>query len=77
MNSATDEILKLNIAERDVLCELLESEHFKLTIEIRHGEDLAIRSGLYQRLSVVDGLIQRCGPLSSSGPALISEASIR
>jgi len=77
MNSATDEILKLGSAERDVLCVLLKSERFKLMMEIRHAEDLAFRGGLYQRLSVVDGLIERCGPFSSDVTALRSEASIR
>ena len=77
MNSATDEIFQLTGPERDVLCELLRSERFRLMMEIRNVEDLAFRSGLHQRLNVVDGLIERCGPFSRKGPTLMSEASIR
>ena len=76
MNSATDETLKLTSAERDILAELLQSERFKLKIEIRNVSELAFRIGLCHRLSVVESLIERFEPPPSTGTAL-REASIR
>ena len=76
MNSSADEILKLSSTERNVLCELLKSERFRLTIEMQHADDPALRGGLEQRLRVIDSLIERCGPYRVSS-APITEASIR
>lgn len=62
MNPATQESLSLRGEELTVLAELLESEHTKLLIEIRHAQHRAFREELRQRLTIVEGLEQRLRP---------------
>ncbi len=59
MNAGTHEPLSLNSEEREILNELLESERNRLLIEIRHADHRAFRDDLRDRLTLVEGLIQR------------------
>ncbi len=60
MNSTTEESLNLNSEELAILAELLESERTKLLIEIRHANHRAFRDELRHRLTLIEGLVQRC-----------------
>ena len=54
--------LDLTSEELALLVELLESERTKLLVEIRHAHHRTFRDELRHRLSLVEELIQRCGP---------------
>jgi hypothetical protein len=60
MNATTHEPLNLHREEMAVLAELLESERAKLLAEIRHTHHRTFRDELRQRLTLVEGLIERC-----------------
>lgn len=60
MNSATFETLHLNSEELAVVAELLESERTELMIEIRHTDNPTFRDQLRHRLTLVEGLVERC-----------------
>ena len=60
MNATTHEPLKLNADEFAIVTELLESERAKLLIEIRHTDHRAFRDELRHRLTLVEGLVERC-----------------
>ena len=68
MNATTHEPLNLNSEELAILAELLESERTKLLIEIRHTHHRAFRDELRHRLTLVEGLTERCGTILSIGP---------
>ena len=59
MNATGDEHVSLSPEELAILAELLESEHAKLMIEIRHTHHRAFREELRHRLSVVEELVGR------------------
>ncbi len=60
MNPTTHEPLNFNSEELAVLAELLESERAKLLVEIRHTDHRTFRDELRQRLTLVEGLMERC-----------------
>ena len=60
MNSTTHESFNLSSEELAILTELLESERAKLLIEIRHTDHRAFRDELRRRLTLVEGLVERC-----------------
>ncbi len=60
MNPTTHEPLNLSGEELGILARLLESEQAKLLIEIRHTDHRAFRDELRHRLSLVEGLLERC-----------------
>lgn len=60
MNSTTQESLNVTTEELAILAELLESERTKLLIEIRHAAHRAFRDELRHRLTLIEGLAQRC-----------------
>ncbi len=62
MNPTTHEPLSLREAELELLSELLESERARLLVEIRHSSHRAFRDELRQRLTLVEGLADRCRP---------------
>jgi hypothetical protein len=62
MNSTSHEPLNLPGEELAVLAELLESARARLLIEIRHTDHRAFRDELRHRLTLVENLIERCGP---------------
>ena len=62
MNVTSHEPLKLPEEELAVLAELLETARAKLLIEIRHTDHRAFRDELRHRLTLVENLIERCGP---------------
>jgi hypothetical protein len=63
MNAATTEPLNLNSEELAIVTELLESEHVKLLIGIRHAHHRAFRDELRKRLEMVENLVERCQPV--------------
>ena len=65
MNSTTHEPLNLPGEELAVLAELLESGRARLLIEIRHTHHRAFRDELRHRLSLVESLIERAGPVKT------------
>jgi hypothetical protein len=67
MNSIIHEPLSLNSEELAILAELLESERAKLLVEIRHTDHRTFRDELRQRLTVVEGLAERCATRSGHG----------
>ena len=69
MNSTTHEPLNLPGEELAVLAELLESARTKLLLEIRRTDHRAFRDELRHRLTLVESLIERCGPVMPAGPA--------
>jgi hypothetical protein len=60
MNATTHEPLNLNGEEFAILTELLESEHAKLLVEIRHTIIEPFRDKLRHRLTLVEDLVGRC-----------------
>ena len=60
MNSTTQESLNLNGEELAILAELLESERTKLLVEIHHVAHRAFRDELRHRLTLIEGLVERC-----------------
>ena len=66
MNSTTHEPLNLTSEELTILAELLDSAHTKLLIEIRHTHHRSFRDELRHRLTVVERLVERCGPTLSA-----------
>jgi len=46
---------------------MLECAHTKLLIEIRHTDHRAFRDELRHRLTLVESLVERCGPAMSAG----------
>jgi hypothetical protein len=62
MDATMNERLNLTSEEQTVLSDLLESERAKLMIEIRHTDHRSFREELRHRLTVVEGLLQRCQP---------------
>jgi len=67
MNSTIHEPLDLTGEEFAILAELLESERAKLLIEIRHTHHRSFRDELRHRLTLVDRLVERCGPTLGAG----------
>ena len=67
MTSTTHEPLNLTSEESAILAELLESARVKLLIEIRHTHHRAFRDELRHRLTLVESLVERCGPAMSAG----------
>ena len=67
MNSSTHEPLNLSSEELAILAELLESERAKLLMEIRHTDHRAFRDKLRHRLTLVESLVERCGPPLNAG----------
>jgi hypothetical protein len=68
MNSTIHGPLDLTSEEFAILAELLESERAKLLIEIRHTHHRPFRDELRHRLTLVESLVERCGPAMSAGP---------
>ena len=66
MNSTTHEPLNLPGEELAILAELLETARAKLLIEIRHTDHRAFRNELRHRLTLVESMIERCGPAGSA-----------
>lgn len=66
MNSTIHEPLDLTSEEFAILAELLESECAKLPIEIRHTHHRSFRDELRHRLTLVERLLERCGPTLSA-----------
>ena len=62
MDATMNERLNLTSEEQTLLSDLLESERAKLMIEIRHTDHRSFREELRHRLTVVEGLLQRCQP---------------
>lgn len=60
MNATTHEPLNLNSEELAILGELLESAYTKLLVEIRHTHHRVYRDDLRHRLTLLEGLIERC-----------------
>ncbi len=60
MNATTHEPLHLSAEELAILLELLESERARLLVEIRHTDHRAFREELRRRLTLVEGLLERC-----------------
>ncbi len=60
MSPTAQESLNLNSEERAVLAELLESEHTRLLVEIRHTQSRAFREELRHRLTLIESLAGRC-----------------
>jgi hypothetical protein len=52
--------LSLSNEELRILGELLESERAKLLVEIRHTDHRAFRDELRHRLTLVEGMADRC-----------------
>ncbi|HLN27000.1 MAG TPA: hypothetical protein VK395_04610 [Gemmataceae bacterium] len=67
MNSTIHEPLDLTSEEFAILAELLESERAKLLVEIRHTHHRSFRDELRHRLTLVERLLERCGPTLSAG----------
>ena len=67
MNSTTHEPLNLPGEELAVLAELLESARTKLLLEIRRTDHRAFRDELRHRLTLVERLVEHCGPTLSAG----------
>ena len=67
MNTTIHEPLDLTSEELAILAELLESERAKLLIEIRHTHHRSFRDELRHRLTLVERLVERCGPTTSAG----------
>ena len=66
MNSTIHEPLDLTSEEFAILAELLESERAKLLVEIRHTHHRSFRDELRHRLTLVERLLERCGPTLSA-----------
>lgn len=60
MTDATHAPLELSSEELELLAELLQSEHAKLVIEIRHTDHRSYREQLRRRLAIVERLAERC-----------------
>ncbi len=60
--------LDLDSEQLAILAQLAESERAKLLVEIRHAHHRAFRDELRHRLSLVEGLIERCGSPGPAGP---------
>jgi hypothetical protein len=60
MNATTHEPLTLNNEELAILTQLLESEHARLLVEIRHTDHRLFREELRRRLALVESLVERC-----------------
>lgn len=60
MSSTIQGFANLNSEELAILAEVLESERAKLLIEIRHTDHRAYRDELRRRLTLVEGLVERC-----------------
>lgn len=60
MNPAIHEPIQVSGEELGVLIEVLELERAKLLVEIRHTDHRAFRDRLRRRLTVVEGLMERC-----------------
>ncbi len=67
MNATAHEPLSLTSEEREVLAELLELARVRLLVEIRHTDHRAFRDELRHRLTVVESLMEHCGPAASTG----------
>jgi hypothetical protein len=67
MNQTTHEPLHLSSEELSILSELLESARANLLVEIHHTDHRSYRDGLRRRLTVMEGLIQRCRPHGYTG----------
>ena len=67
MNSTTHEPLNLPGEELAIVAELLEMARARLLIEIRHTDHRAFRDELRHRLTLVESLIEHCGPTMSAG----------
>lgn len=61
MNSTTHDLLNLTSEEVRILAELLESARLRLLVEIRHTDHRAFRDELRHRLTLLEGLVDRCG----------------
>lgn len=61
MNPTTDQLLRLNPEELEILSELLESARTRLLVEIQHTDRRTYRDELRHRLTVLEGLMERCG----------------
>ena len=68
MNSITHEPLHLTSEEFAIPAELLEAAHTRLLIEIRHTHHRTYRDELRRRLTLVEGLLERCGLSMSATP---------
>lgn len=64
MDSTTHEHLDLSSEECVVLAEVLEEARTKLLVEIRRTNHRTFRDELRQRLTLVEGLLERCRPLA-------------
>jgi hypothetical protein len=60
MDPTTHGLFKVSSQELAILVELLESERAKLLVEIRHTDHRAFRDELRCRLTLVEGLVERC-----------------
>lgn len=60
MDATAQAPLNLNTEELVVLADLLESECAKLLVEIRHTDHRVFRDELRHRLTLVEGLVERC-----------------
>ena len=58
MDTVHESVLKLNVEEREIVDELLESERSRLLVEIRHTDHRSYRDELRHRLDVVEHLLQ-------------------
>ena len=69
MISTREVLMNLNSEELVILAELLESARTRLLVEIRHTHHRAFRDELRHRLTLVEGLVDRCGSGMSAGSA--------
>lgn len=72
MNATTHESLNLSGEELAILAELLDSARARLLVGIRHASHRAFRDELRHRLTLVEGLVERCGHTESD----ISETTL-
>jgi hypothetical protein len=61
MNPTTHDSLSFNEEELLLLAELLETEHARLLVGIRHTFHREYRDELHRRLDLVEGLLKRVG----------------
>jgi hypothetical protein len=67
MNSTTREPLNVTGEERELLAALLEAANARLLVEIRHTDHRAFREELRRRLTLLEGLMERCPSTMTAG----------
>ncbi|MGB9456096.1 MAG: hypothetical protein WCB12_08645 [Bryobacteraceae bacterium] len=75
MNSTSHAPLDLNSEEFAIVAELLEAAQTRLLIEIRRTHHRSFRDELRHRLTLVESLVERCGPTLSGGSEKTSPAA--